>query len=170
MPLWILKHWRVAGVLILLLTTIWQTWQVDSLKGEIKLTEAQHRAEAADHRATQAELRAMRARVAAATTQTLMETKDEEAPVIDRVVVRTRNVCVRGADEAGVLPPAGSALLDDGRGGRDADDPGGPRADQRWLDKVSADLRMCHKELLEARASAEYLKGIGAVPIGGPDE
>lgn len=70
-----------------------------------------------------------------------VETQQQDAPVVERVVTRTVNVCLRqqAADRLSVPGTAGGA---GSAGGKAQDD-----ADREWVQAIAADLKTCAAEL-----------------------
>lgn len=76
-------------------------------------------------------------------------TRNEDVPVVERVVERVRNVCVQSADRLSMPTAPGNA----GQAGRKTQD---DRARENYLADVADDLATCQSELTRLDAIREF--------------
>lgn len=116
-----------------------QTVRLSLVKSSLKLCEAAPKLAAA-------ESEVVAATAAVEGLEIYASKQSESAPVLDRVVERTRNVCLPAVNHL----PMRALAQDDGQTGREAADRRADEewyADREWIAAVEEDLRTCQAEL-----------------------
>lgn len=93
-----LRHWRLLGVIGIVTLLGWQTMRLHYAQLEIKQIQLQQQQDAANSLAQASQ-------VVVEATEGLLNDEREDAPIMERVVTRVRNVCMYDADENGVPLP-----------------------------------------------------------------
>lgn len=135
----------LAAAAVLGISTLWQTHRLHSTQAALQtLKQSITTAE------QQSQLRA--ATTATEAVSTYVQANEADAPIVERVVTRTRNVCVR--EPARDLPvPAVPA------GNRQAAAAAQDRADDAaWLSAVADDIETCAGALNMCRAQYDFHK------------
>lgn len=151
-----LRHWRelLIGVL---LCTCWQQ------RREIRHQDAAIVAIFEAHRQAAAASQLRAAETGQEAVQAHVERIEQDRPVVERVVTRLRNVCLRQPAADRDLPmPAGAAPADD------AARAAGDDADRAFTDAAGRDLARCSAELSRLSGLQNWVHANGGAPTEPP--
>lgn len=142
----------IAAVGVLAAALAWQSLRLHGTQDALatlqqSLTTAQQ----------QSQLRA--ATTATEAVSTYVQHQDRDAPVVERVVTRTRNICLR--EQAADHLPVPAAAGDIGQARRQAQDDADRAA---WISAVADDLKTCAAELNRLDAIRNYHNANVGVP------
>lgn len=143
----------LAVVAVLGASAAWQTYRLE--RAQTALSELQQSITTAQQ---QSELRAATSGQEAVSTY--VQAQERDAPIVERVVTRTRNVCLQQPAARDLSVPAATGGA--GPAGRQAQDDADRAA---WVSAVAEDLRTCASELARLDAiRAFHNANVGLAP------